>query len=145
MHACYFILPYKAHGHRHCIFELRPCQCVCLKTHPCFAFSFIVSHPLSSLLPSAEAMLCLMLSSSLKVLLCLPGCYPFYKTDPFIFTDCPHIYFCGNAPFFKSKVAKGKTAKEGDLMWGEQAPKNVEDFHFSWPVQGLSQSFVGFL
>ncbi|XP_061449463.1 DNA polymerase delta subunit 2 [Rhineura floridana] len=35
------------------------------------------------------------------------GCYPFYKTDPFIFTDCPHVYFCGNAPYFKSKVAKG--------------------------------------
>nr|XP_056715936.1 DNA polymerase delta subunit 2 [Euleptes europaea] len=36
------------------------------------------------------------------------GCYPFYKTDPFIFTDCPHVYFCGNAPSFKSKVAKGE-------------------------------------
>nr|XP_020659234.1 DNA polymerase delta subunit 2 [Pogona vitticeps]XP_020659235.1 DNA polymerase delta subunit 2 [Pogona vitticeps]XP_020659236.1 DNA polymerase delta subunit 2 [Pogona vitticeps] len=35
------------------------------------------------------------------------GCYPFYKSDPFIFTDCPHVYFCGNAPSFKCKVVKG--------------------------------------
>ncbi|XP_054854421.1 DNA polymerase delta subunit 2 [Eublepharis macularius] len=40
------------------------------------------------------------------------GCYPFYKTDPFIFTDCPHVYFCGNAPFFKSKVAKGEDGQK---------------------------------
>ncbi|XP_077163086.1 DNA polymerase delta subunit 2 [Paroedura picta] len=40
------------------------------------------------------------------------GCYPFYKTDPFIFTDCPHIYFCGNAPFFKSKVVKGEDGQK---------------------------------
>lgn len=38
----------------------------------------------------------------------LPGCYPFYKTDPFIFTDCPHVYFCGNAPRFRSKELKGE-------------------------------------
>lgn len=35
------------------------------------------------------------------------GCYPFYKTDPFIFTDCPHVYFCGNAPRFQSKELTG--------------------------------------
>ncbi|XP_067401912.1 DNA polymerase delta subunit 2 [Emydura macquarii macquarii] len=35
------------------------------------------------------------------------GCYPFYKTDPFIFTDCPHVYFCGNAPHFRSKELQG--------------------------------------
>ncbi|XP_060107538.1 DNA polymerase delta subunit 2 [Heteronotia binoei] len=40
------------------------------------------------------------------------GCYPFYKTDPFIFTDCPHIFFCGNAPFFKSKVVKGEDGQK---------------------------------
>ncbi|NXX82049.1 DPOD2 polymerase, partial [Urocolius indicus] len=32
------------------------------------------------------------------------GCYPFYKSDPFILTDCPHVYFCGNAPSFQSKL-----------------------------------------
>lgn len=35
------------------------------------------------------------------------GCYPFYETDPFIIKDCPHVYFCGNAPSFKSKIVKG--------------------------------------
>ncbi|NXX21062.1 DPOD2 polymerase, partial [Podargus strigoides] len=36
------------------------------------------------------------------------GCYPFYKSDPFILTDCPHVYFCGNAPRFQSKVLEGE-------------------------------------
>uniref|UniRef100_A0A3Q4BK08 DNA polymerase delta subunit 2 n=1 Tax=Mola mola TaxID=94237 RepID=A0A3Q4BK08_MOLML len=25
-------------------------------------------------------------------------CYPFYKSDPFILEECPHVYFSGNAP-----------------------------------------------
>ncbi|NXI51363.1 DPOD2 polymerase, partial [Chloroceryle aenea] len=36
------------------------------------------------------------------------GCYPFYKSDPFILTDCPHVYFCGNTPRFQSKLLEGK-------------------------------------
>lgn len=39
--------------------------------------------------------------------LSLPGCYPFYKSDPFILTTCPHVYFCGNAPRFQSKLLQG--------------------------------------
>nr|XP_034364179.1 DNA polymerase delta subunit 2 isoform X2 [Arvicanthis niloticus] len=35
------------------------------------------------------------------------GCYPFYKTDPFIFPECPHVYFCGNTPSFGSKIVRG--------------------------------------
>ncbi|XP_074168235.1 DNA polymerase delta subunit 2 isoform X2 [Rhinolophus sinicus] len=35
------------------------------------------------------------------------GCYPFYKTDPFIFLECPHVYFCGNTPSFGSKIIRG--------------------------------------
>ncbi|XP_016003334.2 DNA polymerase delta subunit 2 isoform X2 [Rousettus aegyptiacus] len=35
------------------------------------------------------------------------GCYPFYKTDPFILLECPHVYFCGSAPRFGSKVIRG--------------------------------------
>ncbi|XP_043537291.1 DNA polymerase delta subunit 2 [Chiloscyllium plagiosum] len=35
------------------------------------------------------------------------GCYPFYMNDPFIFEECPHVYFCGNAPSFQSKILKG--------------------------------------
>lgn len=39
----------------------------------------------------------------------LPGCYPFYNLDPFILTDCPHVYFCGNAPKFQSKLLTGES------------------------------------
>ncbi|NWR81956.1 DPOD2 polymerase, partial [Centropus unirufus] len=41
-----------------------------------------------------------------------PGCYPFYKSDPFILTECPHVYFCGNAPCFQSKLLKGEEGQE---------------------------------
>lgn len=42
--------------------------------------------------------------------LCPPsGCYPFYKSDPFILTHCPHVYFCGNAPSFRSKLLHGES------------------------------------
>ncbi|GAB0200388.1 DNA polymerase delta subunit 2 [Grus japonensis] len=40
------------------------------------------------------------------------GCYPFYKSDPFILTDCPHVYFCGNTPRFQSKVLKGEDGQQ---------------------------------
>uniref|UniRef100_A0A8C0FVP3 DNA polymerase delta subunit 2 n=1 Tax=Bubo bubo TaxID=30461 RepID=A0A8C0FVP3_BUBBB len=36
------------------------------------------------------------------------SCYPFYKSDPFILTNCPHVYFCGNAPRFQSKLIQGE-------------------------------------
>ncbi|MEQ2203026.1 hypothetical protein XENOCAPTIV_022790, partial [Xenoophorus captivus] len=35
------------------------------------------------------------------------GCYPFYQRDPFIFEECPHVYFSGNAPVFESKLVEG--------------------------------------
>lgn len=38
------------------------------------------------------------------------GCYPFYKNDPFIFPDCPHVYFCGNTPQFGSKIFRGESS-----------------------------------
>ncbi|XP_074837778.1 DNA polymerase delta subunit 2 isoform X2 [Carettochelys insculpta] len=40
------------------------------------------------------------------------GCYPFYKADPFIFTDCPHVYFCGNAPSFQARELQGADGQE---------------------------------
>ncbi|XP_009283819.1 PREDICTED: DNA polymerase delta subunit 2 isoform X2 [Aptenodytes forsteri] len=40
------------------------------------------------------------------------GCYPFYKSDPFILTNCPHVYFCGNAPRFQSKLLKGEDGQQ---------------------------------
>lgn len=38
-----------------------------------------------------------------------PGCYPFYKIDPFILLECPHVYFCGNTPSFGSRIFQGKS------------------------------------
>ncbi|OCT90030.1 DNA polymerase delta subunit 2 isoform X1 [Xenopus laevis] len=35
------------------------------------------------------------------------GCYPFYKSDPFILQNCPHVYFCGSAPKFSCKEVTG--------------------------------------
>uniref|UniRef100_A0A3B4VHC5 DNA polymerase delta subunit 2 n=1 Tax=Seriola dumerili TaxID=41447 RepID=A0A3B4VHC5_SERDU len=40
------------------------------------------------------------------------GCYPFYQKDPFIFEECPHVYFSGNAPTFESKLIKGADGQE---------------------------------
>ncbi|KAM5172834.1 DNA polymerase delta subunit 2 isoform 1-T2 [Mantella aurantiaca] len=35
------------------------------------------------------------------------GCYPFYKSDPFILDTCPHVFFCGSAPKFSCKDVEG--------------------------------------
>ncbi|KFP84172.1 DNA polymerase delta subunit 2, partial [Acanthisitta chloris] len=40
------------------------------------------------------------------------GCYPFYTSDPFILTECPHVYFCGNAPKFQSKLLQGEEGQK---------------------------------
>ncbi|XP_006625387.1 DNA polymerase delta subunit 2 [Lepisosteus oculatus] len=40
------------------------------------------------------------------------GCYPFYQNDPFILEECPHVYFCGNAPSFQSKRITGADGQE---------------------------------
>nr|CAB3265001.1 DNA polymerase delta subunit 2-like [Phallusia mammillata] len=36
------------------------------------------------------------------------GCFPYYKTDPFIVNKCPHIYFCGNQDKFSSDIETGE-------------------------------------
>ncbi|XP_062239225.1 DNA polymerase delta subunit 2 [Platichthys flesus] len=40
------------------------------------------------------------------------GCFPFYKKDPFILEECPHVYFSGNAPSYGSKLIKGADGQE---------------------------------
>lgn len=35
------------------------------------------------------------------------GCFPYYNDDPFIFEDCPHVYFAGNQPDFVTKIVNG--------------------------------------
>lgn len=34
-------------------------------------------------------------------------CYPFTDDDPFIVTDCPHVYFVGNQPEYATKLMTG--------------------------------------
>ncbi|MGH0181801.1 UNVERIFIED_CONTAM: hypothetical protein FKN15_007740 [Acipenser sinensis] len=43
---------------------------------------------------------------------CPKGCYPFYQRDPFILEECPHVYFCGNAPAFQSKRVIGADGQD---------------------------------
>lgn len=35
------------------------------------------------------------------------GAYPYFEKDPFIFKECPDIYFAGNASSFQTKLIKG--------------------------------------
>ena len=35
------------------------------------------------------------------------GCYPFQTHDPFILQACPHVFFIGNQPQFKTAVVEG--------------------------------------
>lgn len=34
-------------------------------------------------------------------------CMPFLKNDPFVFKECPDIYFAGNMDKFETKLCKG--------------------------------------
>lgn len=36
-----------------------------------------------------------------------PGSYPFQSYDPFVLQSCPHIFFAGNQPRFKTAVVEG--------------------------------------
>ncbi|KAL2004089.1 hypothetical protein VTN02DRAFT_309 [Thermoascus thermophilus] len=36
-------------------------------------------------------------------------CYPFQANDPFVLQSCPHIFFAGNQPRFKTAVVEGDT------------------------------------
>nr|CAD7262162.1 unnamed protein product [Timema shepardi] len=39
------------------------------------------------------------------------SCYPYYKEDPFIITECPDVYFAGNQPRFQTKLYEGACPK----------------------------------
>ncbi|XP_014222300.1 DNA polymerase delta small subunit-like [Trichogramma pretiosum] len=43
-------------------------------------------------------------------------CMPFYKNDPFILKECPHIYFVGNMDKFETKLYKGKDGQRVRLV-----------------------------
>ncbi|PVD38170.1 hypothetical protein C0Q70_00781 [Pomacea canaliculata] len=40
------------------------------------------------------------------------GCYPFYGIDPFILSECPHVYFAGNQSELKYKKHRGSRGQE---------------------------------
>lgn len=40
-------------------------------------------------------------------MLTVPGSYPFQTNDPFVLESCPHIFFTGNQPAFKTAVIDG--------------------------------------
>ena len=35
------------------------------------------------------------------------GSYPFQTVDPFVLESCPHVFFAGNQPSFKTAVIEG--------------------------------------
>lgn len=60
-----------------------------------------------------------------------PGSYPFQTNDPFVLQSCPHIFFAGNQPRFKTMVVEGDSsfrlngadAEMADTMEDNVGPK----------------------
>jgi len=44
------------------------------------------------------------------------GCYPYTQNDPFILSECPHLYFSGNHPKFSTKLYEGKDGQKVRLV-----------------------------
>ncbi|XP_074647132.1 DNA polymerase delta subunit 2-like [Tubulanus polymorphus] len=44
------------------------------------------------------------------------GCYPYYDEDPFIISQCPHIYVVGNQSEFGSKTFEGREGQKVCLV-----------------------------
>ncbi|XP_038064247.1 DNA polymerase delta subunit 2-like [Patiria miniata] len=40
------------------------------------------------------------------------ACYPYYNEDPFIMSECPHVYFAGNQTKFQSRIFKGNAGQK---------------------------------
>lgn len=38
----------------------------------------------------------------------MTGSYPFQSHDPFVMQSCPHVFFAGNQPRFKTTVIEGE-------------------------------------
>lgn len=43
-------------------------------------------------------------------------CYPYYQQDPFIISECPHVYFAGNVVEFGSKLWEGPDGQRTRLV-----------------------------
>ncbi|XP_068149652.1 DNA polymerase delta subunit 2 [Drosophila tropicalis] len=44
------------------------------------------------------------------------ACYPYIDSDPFIITECPHIYFAGNCDNFETELHVGSDGKRTRLV-----------------------------
>ena len=44
------------------------------------------------------------------------GCYPFQEDEPFVITECPHVFFVGNQPQFASTVLQGRDGQSIRLI-----------------------------
>ncbi|XP_059163873.1 DNA polymerase delta subunit 2-like [Physella acuta] len=44
------------------------------------------------------------------------GCFPFVDEDPFILSECPHVYFAGCQPEFSQKIYNGAAGQEVLLL-----------------------------
>ena len=43
-------------------------------------------------------------------------CYPYFEQDPFVITECPHIYFAGNAKEFQTELYEGSNGSKTRLV-----------------------------
>jgi len=44
------------------------------------------------------------------------ACFPFIKTDPFIISECPHVYFAANQPEFATKQKVGDSGQKVTMV-----------------------------
>lgn len=43
-------------------------------------------------------------------------CYPYYQKDPFIISECPHVYFAGNTGEFRTELWEGSNGQRTRLV-----------------------------
>lgn len=65
--------------------------------------------------PTAPDTLCMSLSFpcieiQASFLILSSGCYPFQSHDPFTLQSCPHVFFAGNQPYFKTAIVESGTS-----------------------------------
>jgi DNA polymerase delta subunit 2 len=42
--------------------------------------------------------------------------YPFQESDPFVITECPHVFFVGNQPSFGTTIVEGPEGQQVRLI-----------------------------
>ena len=44
------------------------------------------------------------------------ACYPYNEEDPFIFDECPHVYFAGNCKAFGTELSEGPDGQQTRII-----------------------------